>query len=77
MIPTAFPLGQVRLGQALARRFPRLGASFGSEVPLKENIGDAAAYGSRRGLLRPRGKRGSRITAAADTQLVSLGGSAT
>jgi hypothetical protein len=33
--------------------------------------------GSRRGLLRPRGRRGSRITATADTQLVSLGGSAT
>ena len=32
--------------------------------------------GSRRGLLRPRGRRGSRITATADTQLVSLGGSA-
>ena len=33
--------------------------------------------GSRRGLLRPRGRRWSRVTATADTQLVSLGGSAT
>ena len=32
---------------------------------------------SRRGLLRSRGMRGSRITATADTKLVSLGGSAT
>ena len=32
--------------------------------------------GSRRGLPRPRGRRGSRVTATADTQLVSPGGSA-
>ena len=56
-------------------RFPRLGASYGSEaLKVGGNVGDVV--GSRRGLLRPRVRRVSRITAAADIQLFSLGGSA-
>ena len=49
-------------------RFPRLGASYGSEaLKVGGNVGDVV--GSRRGLLRPRVRRVSRITAAADIQL--------
>ena len=62
----------VRLGYAIM--VSSLGGKFrfrGSQV----NIGDVD--GSHRELLRPSGRRGSRVTANADTQLVSLGGSAT
>ena len=57
-------------------RIPRLGSSVGSEA-IKVGGSVGGVDGSRRGLLRPRERHGSRITAAAGNQLVSLGGSAT